>query len=508
MTLGQKIIKFIESYCRVPEGKLVGKKMKLLKFQKRWILDTYDNPAGTLRSYLSIARKNGKSALIAAVALAHLVGPAAVQNSQIITGARSRDQAAIIFKLSEKMVNLNPELQKIIRVTTSTKTMFGLPMNVEFRAISAEAGTAHGLSPVVAILDEVGQVKGPYDAFVEAIETSQGAHDSPLLIAISTQAATDADLFSVWIDDAESSEDDTIVCHLYTAPEDCDLEDPEAWKAANPALGVFRNERDVEKFAKRAVRVPTSSNTFRWLFLNQRVDINAPFVSKEVWKSCGKTPVENFGDHEVYAGLDLSSVNDLTAFVPMAKIDGLWNTKPFFWIPKDNLRDKSKADRVPYDIWADEGKMIAVPGKTIGYQYVAKFLFDYCQSNNVKKIGFDRWGWKHLKPWLLKEGFSEEQLEGDEAIFVPIGQGFQSMTPALRDFEVAILNGEIAHGDHPVLAMCAANSVVQTDPAGNRKLNKEKSRGRIDGMVAKAMAFSVAGTKTEDSERSFWEKAA
>jgi phage terminase large subunit-like protein len=180
-----------------PEGALVGRPIELLPFQKAFIKAIYDNPAGTSRAYLSIARKNGKSSLIAAIALAHIVGPQARQNSQIISGARSRDQASLVYKLAEKMVRLNPALSKIVKPIPSQKTLIGLPMNVEYRAISAEAGTAHGLSPIVAILDEVGQVKGLHDAFVEAIETAQGAHESPILIAISTQAATDADLFSV-----------------------------------------------------------------------------------------------------------------------------------------------------------------------------------------------------------------------------------------------------------------------------------------------------------------------
>jgi hypothetical protein len=114
-----------------------------------------------------------------------------------------------VYKLAEKMVRLNPELWKIVKPIPSQKTLIGLPMNVEYEAISAEAGTAYGLSPIVAILGEVGQVEGPYDAFVEAIETAQGAHDNPILLA----AATDADLFSVWLDDAEKSKDP-----LFAAP--------------------------------------------------------------------------------------------------------------------------------------------------------------------------------------------------------------------------------------------------------------------------------------------------
>lgn len=174
MTRGERVCNFIEAFCPVPEGKNVGQPLKLMEFQRKFILDIYDNPNGTSRAYLSVGRKNGKSALIAGILLAHLVGKEARQNSQIISGARSRDQASLVFKLAEKMVRLSPKLSKMVRIIPSQKSLVGLPMNVEYKAISAEAGTAHGLSPVLAILDEVGQVRGQQDAFIEAIETAQG----------------------------------------------------------------------------------------------------------------------------------------------------------------------------------------------------------------------------------------------------------------------------------------------------------------------------------------------
>lgn len=494
MTRGERVIAFIERYCRVPEGRHVGQPIKLMPFQKRLILDIYDNPAGTSRAYLSIARKNGKSALIAALALAHIVGPEAQLNSQIISGARSRDQAAIVFKLAEKMVRLNPDLAKIVKPIPSQKTLIGLPMNVEYRAISAEAGTAHGLSPVVAILDEVGQVKGPHDAFVEAIETAQGAHENPVLLAISTQAATDADLFSVWLDDAEKSKDPRIVSHVYTAPEECDLLDRDGWKAANPAMGVFRSVSDLEDFAERAHRQPASENSFRWLYLNQRISAVAPFVSKSVWQSCGGEVIESFAGLPVYGGLDLSSTSDLTALVLIAQHEGVWHVKPTFWLPDDGLVEKARQDRVPYDLWKKQGHLKTTPGRSIQYEYVAGLLWQMSQGVDIQKIAFDRYNWKHLKPWLAKAGFTEDQLEGDVAIFEEFGQGYASMSPALRGLEETLLERELAHGDHPVLEMCARNAVVTQDPAGNRKLDKAKATGRIDGMVALAMARAMAAT--------------
>ena len=493
MTRGERVCKFVESYCRVPEGTHVGQPMRLLEFQRRFILDIYDNPAGTSRAYLSIARKNGKSATIAALVLAHLVGPVATLNSQIISGAQSRDQAAIIYKLAEKMVNLNHELRKLVRSVPSSKMLIGLPMNVEFRSIAAESRTAAGLSPVVAILDEIGQVSGPRDEFIEQIETSQGAHAAPLLIAISTQAATDADMFSLWLDDARHSHDPRIVAHVYSAPEGCDLTDRDAWAMANPALGLFRSEQDMADFAERATRLPSSENSFRWLFLNQRIEAAAPFISRAVWQQCAADPLP-IDDVPVYAGLDLSATSDLTALVLIGKIDGVWQVHPYFWLPQEGLREKARADRVPYDLWHDQGHLMAAPGRSVDYEYVAMFLRSLFQRYDIVKLAFDRWNFKHLHPWLLKASFDALEIA---AQFVEFGQGVQSMSPALRELEAEILNGRIAHGGHPVLTMCMANAVVQTDPAGNRKLDKSKSRSRIDGAVALTMAMGAAAADAE-----------
>src|SRR5690606_30136411 len=188
-----------------------------------------------------------------------------------VSGAMSPDQAALVFNLACKMLNLNPALADLIHISPASKRLIGKPMNVEYKALAAEGKTAHGLSTVLAILDEVGQIKGPRSDFVDAIVTSQGAHENPILIAISTQAANDADLLSVWLDDAIKSKDQSIVCHLYTAPDECELGDESAWKKANPAIGVFRSEADMRTQVERAQRMPSSESMFRILCHNERI---------------------------------------------------------------------------------------------------------------------------------------------------------------------------------------------------------------------------------------------
>ena len=482
LSRGAAVIAFVETFCLAPEGQHVGKPIKLLPFQKRFIKAIYENPKGTRRAYLSIARKNGKTALIAGIMLAHLVGPEARQNSQIVSGARSRDQAAQVFNYAAKMVQMSADLSSVVRVMPSAKSLVGLPLNVEYKALSAEGKTAHGRSPILAILDEVGQVKGPQDDFTDAITTSQGAHESPIMIAISTQAADDADMFSIWIDDAKKSADPRIVSHVYEAPKDCDLQDKKAWKEANPALGAFRNVDDLAEQAKQAARMPSAENTFRNLCLNQRVSTVSPFISVGVWKSCAGS-VLDYGSAPVWCGLDLSSRTDLTALVIVGCIAGVWHVRPHFWTPENGLAERCRRDRAPYDVWIRQGYLHTTPGATVDYEFVAQDIAAILGELDVRAIAYDRW-----RISLLQKELDEQ---GIQLPLVEFGQGFKDMSPALESLESELLNGRIAHGGHPVLTMCAANAIVSKDPAGNRKLDKHKATGRIDGMAALAMAFGV-----------------
>ena len=494
LTRAERNIAWIETHCRIPEGRDVGKPVWLRDWQKAELRRIYDNPHGTRRAILSFGRKNGKTAISAFILLLHLCGPEARANSQLYSAAQSREQAAILFALAAKIVRMSPDLSAYVTVRDTAKQLACQELGTLYRALSAEASTAYGLSPVLIVHDELGQVKGPRSELYEALETATGAQESPLSIVISTQAPTEADLLSVLIDDALKGEDPRVVVSLHTAPMDLDPFSEEAIRAANPAFGDFQNPVETMAMAEDARRMPSREAEYRNLILNQRVEMSAPFISRSAWLACAAPVVPDFGGLPVYAGLDLSEVSDLTAFVPVAPVDGVWNVRPTFWLPGAGLAEKARADRVPYDVWRDQGWLQTTPGATVEYEFVAAFLWDFCQVNDVRKIAFDRWNWRHLKPWLLKAGFVEARLADEGALFQPMGQGFQSMSPALRDLESAILNQRIAHGGHPVLTMCAANATVQADPAGNRKLSKMKSHGRIDGMVALAMAMSVAGT--------------
>jgi len=489
VTRGERVIAFIHRYCVVPEGKLVGKPLRLEEFQQRFIKEVYDNPSGTTEGILSIARKNGKSGLIAAILLAHLAGPEARQNSQIVSGARSREQAALVFNLAAKMVKLSPDLDKLIRIVPSGKRLIGLARNVEYKALAADGSTAHGLSPVLAILDELGQVRGDHDDFVEAIETAQGAYDDGLRLVISTQAPTDADMLSVKIDDWRRSADPKIICHVYEAPADCNVLDPEAHRAANPALGTFRSENELLAAAEKAARMPSAENGFRNLYLNQRVNRFSPFLAPGVWLAgSGATADEAFTQGIVFGGLDLAETTDLCALVLIAFWQGKWHVRCWFWKPAATVEDHAKRDRVPYGRWVKDGLIETTPGVAVDYEFVAVKVGEITEGMNIGRIGFDRYRFKTLEAQMSKLGITLP--------FEAFGQGHVSMAPAMDTTEIAFLNEQVLHGGHPVLTMCAANAVVEKNAAGDRKLNKAKSTGRIDGMVALVMAMGVAAMQT------------
>ena len=490
------VIAFIETVCFVPEGKLVGQPLRLQPWQKDILRAIYDNPHGTRRAIISLGRKNAKTTLAACLLLAHLCGPPARNrpNSELYSAAQSRDQAGIIFSLAAKMVRLNPVLTRAVRIMETAKTLACPELGTRYRALSAEATTAFGLSPSLIIHDELGRVRGPRSQLYEALETAVGAQEALLSIVISTQAATDADLLSILIDDALRGADPSTIVKLYAAPPELDPFSEGAIRAANPALDSFMNKREVLAMASDAACMPSRANeeAARNLVLNQRVDTSTPFVDLAAWSACGGEPRDITG-LSVFGGLDLSESGDLTALVlgHCDPNDGVWHVRPIFWLPADSLVEKGARDHAPYDLWAEQGDLETTRGAAVSYEVIAERLKEIFDDYQVAKIRLsDLLELDALAAVAFEEvGFSEHMLE---TVFVPFGQGYRSMSPAVRGAETIILERKLRHGDHPVLNMCIANSGIERGAAGNRKLSKKRSTGRIDGAVALVMALGAA----------------
>jgi phage terminase large subunit-like protein len=494
MTRGEDVIAFIETYCRVPEGAHVGDRVELLPFQRDIVMGVYDSSPPLRRVIVSMGRKNAKSCLTAMLLLAAVAGPAFRPNAQVYSSAQSRDQAAIIFAYAAKMVRMDEDLSRAVHVKDTAKELIGLRTGVHYKALSADATTAHGTSPALVIHDETGRVRGPRSELYDALETGMGAHKDPLSIIISTQAPTDADLLSTLIDSAKASNDPTTKLFLWAADPGDDPWSEATWHKANPGLGTILNLQELKRTAEQAQRLPALESSFRNLHLNQRVAAEDHFLSPAVWALNGGDPDPSaFEDGPVFGGLDLSSRQDLTALVLAAKDGtGTVHVQPHFWAPARGLRERAQRDRAPYDLWRDRGLLTATPGASVDHEYVAQCLANLAERCDLRMVKFDRWRIEDLKRALEKIG-AKVPLD-------PHGQGYRDMSGALDQFEALALNGRLRHGNHPVLTWCAANAVVTKDAAGNRKLDRSRATGRIDGLVAAAMAVAAMSGAPEPAK--------
>jgi phage terminase large subunit-like protein len=455
------------------------------------------------RAILSIARKNGKTALIAALVLVHLVGPEATTNGEIYSAANDREQAAQVFKVARQIVEADPELADLVRVVPSTKTLVCYSNGSFYRAISAEAGTKHGFNPTMVIYDELAQAKSR--ELYDVLDTSMGARQEPLMAVISTQSNDPQHVLSQLIDDGLNANDPRIVCHLYAVPDEVeDIFDEKAWKLANPALGDFLNLDDMRAAAAKASRMPAEEPMFRNLRLNQRVAPTSSLISRKDWFACAGE-VELDEGEAIYLALDLSSTTDLTALVAVSDEDAD-RVVPWFWKPEDTLVDHSNRDfgtgNHRYVEWSKAGHLMTTPGRSIHHGTIARHIADLWSRYRIKGMAYDRWRIDDLLKEFDRIGF-EAQKDGDAGDglrLVPWGQGFKDMTPAIDAFERSILDGKLRHPSNPVLNWNMANARAVIDPAGGRKLDKAKARFRIDGAVALAMALGLKARDRQEED--------
>lgn len=497
-----RVVAFLED-LPITQGSLSGTKLAVRSWQRAFLAEVYGEDAQGRRpirtAVLSMARKNGKTQLVAGLALCHLMGPEAEGRGEVYAAANDREQAGKCFAEMVAILDEHPELQSRVNVVKFSKrieVLHGDGKGSIFAALSADATTKHGLSPSFIVYDELGQA--PKRDLYEALDTAMGARDNPLMVVISTQAASEHAILSELIDygrkvNAGEIEDAAFHLTLFMADPGDDPWSPDTWLKANPALGDFRSLDDVARQAAQAERMPAREQAFRNLFLNQRVDAHVRFLAKAEWDANGDTfDVAALAGRPCYGGLDLSASRDLTAFVLVFPNDaGGFDVLPQFFLPEHNIRDKAEADRVPYDLWAKQGFLTLIPGATVDPSVVAQAIADASVTYDLQRLAYDRWRIEDLKRELANLGAVLPLQE--------FGQGFRDMAPAIDKLERLIAGAELRHGGNPILTYCTANAVIERDAAGNRKLAKHKSSGRIDGLVALAMALGVTDKVDEDA---------
>lgn len=501
MERADRIIQFIEGLA-ITSGTLAGQPFRLRDWQKALIRDIYDpvDEQGRRRirtALITMPRKNGKTGLAAGLVLAHLLGPEREMRGQIYSAAADRQQAALTFNECAAMIRADPELSSRVNIIESVKRIVHYASGSFYQALSSDSKTKHGLSASVIVYDELAQA--PNRHLWDVLTTSTAARAEPLTVVISTQSSNPHHVMSEQVDygakvSAGIIDDPTYHAIIYAAPSDADIWDERTWFDCNPALGDFRSLEEMRTYAAQARRIPAREATFRNLYLNQRVDAEQRFISSTDWDACnGLVDPEALRGRPCWAGLDLSSTQDLTAFVLYFPDDHA--LLPFFWVPGDRIGEREDRDKVPYRTWRNQGHIEAPPGRAIDKRSIAYRLAELAATYDIKGVAYDRWRIEDLKHLLVDEGI--------DLPLIPWGQGFKDMAPAVDAFEALVLDAKLQHGGHPVLTWNVSNAVIQTDPAGARKVAKDKSIERVDGLVAAIMAIGLHAREPKPKEYDF-----
>jgi len=489
---GQHAVEFIERRLVHIDGKWAGTPFTLPEWQREGIIRPI---FGTLRedgtrqyrtAFIAIPRKNGKSTLSAAIALKMLFADGE-PGAQIFSAAADKDQARIVFNAAWRMIEASPALLKRSR-RYRVGTIEVPSTGSIYRVLSADAFSKHGLNAHGVLFDELHAQ--PNRELWDVLTTSVGARRQPLIIAITTAGYDRNSIcYEVW-NYAEQVlsgviEDPTFFGYIKSAPPDADWRDERVWREVNPAIeSGFRSIEEMRELARRANHTPALQNTFRRLYLDQWTSQETRWLDLAAWDAtAGLVVADKLKGRVCYAGLDLASTTDLAALClvfPME--DGTFEVLPYFWIPAENIEERVKRDRVPYDVWVRQGLIQATPGNVIDYKAIRLKLDELSKVYNIREVGYDRWGAVQLSQDLDAAGFT----------VVPIGQGFASLSSPTKELLNLVLAGRLRHGGNPVLRWNADNVVVRQDPAGNIKPDKSKSRERIDGVVALIMGLDRA----------------
>jgi phage terminase large subunit-like protein len=499
LSRADRVIKWIE-HLTITSGSQAGRKFKLRPWQKTIVRDIYRTDKSGKRivrqALICLPRKNGKSQLASALALCHLAGVEAVERGQIYSAAADRAQATLVMKEMVALVRADPELSDRIIVREHAKTLEDVTTRSTYAALSSDHRKAHGLGPSVAICDELAQWRGRelYDNLI----TGTGSHNEPLIVCISTMSPDPNSVMSELVRygqqvNAGEITDPTFHATIYRADEKSDPWDEATWFACNPALGDFRSLDEMRVAAEQAKRLPAREPAFRLLYLNQPIDSAAHFLNTPDWLACtAEIDMAALFEKRCILGLDLSATTDLTALAAFFPEGGellMW-----FWYPHENLIEAERRDNVPYTLWARQGLLETCPGRAIDKGFVVRRLAELTADYKVEACAFDRWGINELKRIMSDEGVKIEMQEW--------GQGWKDSSPALAAIETAVLQGRLRHTGHPIMRWNVGNAVALTDPAGGRKLAKDRSIGRIDGLVAASMALGLAArTPTQAPER-------
>ena len=487
----QRVIDFF-AFLRHSKGEWAGQQFVLAPWQQAmtWILFGWLRADTGFRRFrtaiVELARKQGKSTWAAGIALYMTVADGE-QGCETYSVATKKEQARLVHGEAVRMVAKSPSLSKVLK--RCRDNLHCLATNSKFEPLASEEDSLDGLPNLHCIVaDEVHAVK---PLWVVATRTAVGARRQPLMLAITTAGY---DRHSVFYQQHDYSikvlrgivEDDTWFAWITCLDEADDWEDEANWPKSNPNLGTTIRLDELRAAAAKAKASPAELNSFLRLRLNIWTNQHTAWMPPDKWVACS-TPVDPVAlqRRPCFGGLDLSTTTDISALVllfPPYGDDKRWSVLPSFFLPEEAIEQRSKRDRVPYDLWQRQGFFNLTPGNVIDYDYIRAKVQELASQYDIREIAFDRYNSSQIVTQLMGDGFT----------MVPFGQGYVDMNSPVKRLMELVLTGELAHGGNPVLRWMASNCMAATDPAGNIKLDKSKSREKIDGMVALAMALGRA----------------
>jgi len=496
----QHAINFFQ-FLKHSKGEWAGQFFNLSPWQEfiLWNLFGWYKMDGLRRfriAYQELARKNGKSTFLAGIGL-YLFFADGEAGAEVYSAATKKEQARITHSEAERMVKSSPALKSRINV-------FRFNLHIadtasKFEPLSSDSNSMDGLNIHGAIIDELHAHKSR--EIWDVIETATGSRRQPMILAITTAGHGK---HNVCLEQREYGQkilegiidDDSYFVFIATIDEGDDWRDEAVWIKANPNLGVSVKLEDLRRKARKAENIPAAQNAFRNKHLSEWTEQEVRWIDIQVWDNCKVETADYNLPRVCFGGLDLGSNKDLSALTLLFPNDNGFDVKPFFWMPEDNIYDRIKESRVPYDRWIEQGYIHTTPGNTTDYNHIYQHIIDLAGEYEIQEIAFDRMFAGQLSVDLADEGLT----------MVPFGQGFYSMAAPTKELEKLILAKEIHHNGNPVLRWMMSNISVKLDPAGNMKPDKPSSAEKIDGVVAMIMALGRAMVQPKEEQDAYAER--
>jgi phage terminase large subunit-like protein len=499
-----RVVRFFERELVHIKGEAAGQPFLLQPWQKKILrrLFGWKHRETGLRKYktlyLEIPRKNGKSAFGSGLAL-YLLDADGEAGAEVVSAAADREQAAIVFETAKQMVLANQKLSG--RIAMFKRSLVVHSSASTYKVISAEASTKHGANLSGVIIDELHAQ--PDRQLTDVLTTSQAYRLQPLTVFLTTAGYDKNSVCWEMHDYAQRVrkgivKDPSFLGVIFAADEGDDWQQESTWRKANPNWGVTVQPTYLREQANKAAEVTAYENTFKRLHLNVWTEQDSRWLPIEKWDSCARV----FSDEDLYGrrcfvGVDLATTTDVTAICLLfPQEDGSYRTKLKFFVPEEAVKIRTKRDRIPYDQWAREGRIMVTPGAVCDYDFIRESFRKWGKQFKIEQIVIDRWNATQLAT----------QLQGDDFEVAFFGQGYVSMSAPMKELNGLILSQRIHHDADPVLRWMVSNVAVEQDAAGNIKPSKKRSKEKIDGVVALVNALGVAITKTADPRSVYSER--